>query len=1805
MLGDWVCGLGKRRSFTGARSSRSRLSRGRARASRRVLECLEDRSLPSATVYTVNLTSDSGASTSATSGDLRYCVTQADNSLLNPQGSLIQFDSTVFSSPTQIVTGSTLELANDVTIEGLGASIVSVVAASGSNFSVFTVDTGVTATISGISIEGGAGQAVQPIPDPFNQIANSAIGGGGILNEGTLFLDSSAVVDNDVPLGGNSLPALGGGIYNSGALTVTNSTFAGNSADFGGAIFNAGVLSIATSLIGPSNGVGGNSATAGGGVFNDNGLGVLISNSTLSGNTATQAGGGIDNSGTGTMTVDDVTMIGNSTGGSGGAIENTAILTVQNGSTLSANSATIGGGAIDNVGTLTVTASTLGAFSSFAGNSAGSGGAIENAASLTVGPNCTLSGNQATSGDGGAIDNSATGSALVESTTLSNNTSQGNGGAIDTEGSLTVDACIVTGNIATTGNGGGVNNNSFAAATVGLRDSTLSGNSATTGNGGGVSNSNFSAITITNCSITGNSAASGGGLEILSSGKVIVGSSTFSTNSASSGGAIQDSGTLSMTNSTLYGNTTGSGGGGGLAVSGSGASAALTNVTVTANSTNQGVGGGINVAAGDVLTLNNTLVAGNLQTSTPGPDDLAGAVATSSSFNLIGVGTNLSGITNGKQGNQIGTSAAPIGAKLGPLSNNGGSTETVALLPGSPAIDAGSNLAASSAGLTVDQRGSGYTRRANGAGSTTVDIGSFEVQNYVVTVATDPVTAGTTRQLSLRQAIVLANTHATDSVHITFANNVTGTITLDNTQGTLEIGSNQNITGPGATALTIKEATPSTNFSVFTVDPNTTVYVSGLTITGGNAAVNGGGVNNGGTLLLTDSVLSKNAATLGGGGIYNSGVLTALNVTFSGNSAQAGGAIDNQGLLILGDGALSGNSAVNGGGLYNAGPLTAFNETFAGNTAVNGGGLYSNAGTATLTNDTITANRASGASPAGGGIFVNGGSVLLNNTIVAGNFIGGSPSTTSDDISGTVNPASAFNLIGTGGAGGLTNGNGNQINVANPGLGSLANNGGTTQTTALLPGSPAIDAGSNALAVDPLGNPLLTDQRDPGHVRIANGGISTTVDIGAFELQNYVVTTTADSSSGASMSLRQAMTIANGDGDSRITFAPNVTGTIGLFSSALPTISADVAIVGPGASSLTVARTTFFPISIFVKFPIFAINPGVTASISGLTITGGASQDAGGGINNGGVLTVNGCAIVGNSAPNGGGVNNYGSLSLWNSTISGNSTTGEGGGLNDNGTLTIVNSTIVGNTALAGAGLSLNSGTASLINDTITANKVTNKTAIGGGIEVAVLPLTLTNTIVAGNLRTSGNTTVADDVNGALSTSSTHNLFGTGGSGGLTSTNSVGNLFNVSAPKLGALANNGGPTQTVALLAGSPAIDGGIVVAGVSTDERGATRGPAGINAGATPDIGAYEASSSYIVTSVSGGTQVGSLRGAISWADLSSNANAANTAHPSANTVSFDATGVFSTPQTITPAQVPLVLNNVTTPTVILGPGANLLTVNGNSAGTVFQVAAKTTVTISGLTISGGSAGAFGSGGGVSNAGTTTLNSDVVSGNQAASGGGVGNSGTLVVVNSTVSGNTASGQGGGINSTGTLTLVNSTVYGNTAATGGGLGVSSSGKTVVTNATITANRSTSTPANNGSSGGGIKVVFGSVVVRNSIVAGNFRGASPSTTADDVSGTLGTTSGYSLFGTGGSGGLTSANSVGNLFNVSNPGLGTLANNGGTTPTVALLAGSAAIDGGNNAFAVDAQGIPLVYDQRGNPHPRVFNGKVDMGAFEFGS
>ncbi len=301
------------------------------------------------------------------------------------------------------------------------------------------------------------------------------------------------------------------------------------------------------------------------------------------------------------------------------------------------------------------------------------------------------------------------------------------------------------------------------------------------------------------------------------------------------------------------------------------------------------------------------------------------------------------------------------------------------------------------------------------------------------------------------------------------------------------------------------------------IDNKGTVTVTNSTLSGNSAAEGGGIDNEGGTLVrVADSTLSGNSANFGGGIENQGGTVTVANSTLSGNSGPYfGGGIDNKGgTVMVANSTLSGNSAYSsGGGIANeGGTVTVADSTLSGNSALrfDGGGIF-NSGTVTIANSTLSGNSAQSL---GGGIANEGGTVTLNNTIVALNTRYGGTTSLADDIFGTVSTSSAYNLIGIGGSGGLVNGtNGNQVGVANPLLAPLADYGGPTQTMALLPGSPAIDAGSNALAVDANGNPLTTDQRGAGFPRVING----TVDIGAFESSGFTIAVTSGSGQSTSV----------------------------------------------------------------------------------------------------------------------------------------------------------------------------------------------------------------------------------------------------------------------------------------------------------------------------------------------------------------------------------------------------------------------------------------------------------------------------------------------------------------------------------------------------------------------------------------------------------------------------------------------------------------------------------------------------------------
>jgi Bacterial Ig-like domain (group 3) len=398
------------------------------------------------------------------------------------------------------------------------------------------------------------------------------------------------------------------------------------------------------------------------------------------------------------------------------------VFTVSQGSTMTLDNAVIEdgqaaqGGGIFNAGSLTLSDTTV-------------------TTNLATGPNGTASTTvNGGNGEGGGIYNTATGTLTLNSTIIENNTAQGGssvnsgaggpgfgGGIYMAGGDVILDSNdTISSNTVLGGGAGGIASGGgiyVAGGALTVDQSTLQSNSAHGAGGSSGSSSATSAalggglflgsasatVTITNSTFSGNEAVGG------ANGSSSVGASAL-------GGAIADQGgNLTLTNDTLAdnavtggsGSTSGAAQGGGLYNNG-GDSIQLTNVTITGNTS------GVVNQAGTVNVLN-TIIAGNSS------GDVSGKF-TSSGFNLIGDGTGSNGF--GSMGDQVGTASNPINPLLGNLGNYGGPTQTIPLLPGSPAIDAGTNTV----GLvpSTDQRG----KPRVGA----VDIGAFESQGFTLTI---------------------------------------------------------------------------------------------------------------------------------------------------------------------------------------------------------------------------------------------------------------------------------------------------------------------------------------------------------------------------------------------------------------------------------------------------------------------------------------------------------------------------------------------------------------------------------------------------------------------------------------------------------------------------------------------------------------------------------------------------------------------------------------------------------------------------------------------------------------------------------------------------------------------------------------------------------------------------------------------------------------------------------------------------------------------------------------------------------------
>ena len=500
------------------------------------------------------------------------------------------------------------------------------------------------------------------------------------------------------------------------------------------------------------------------------------------------AGGAIYNASTSTVTISNSTISGNNSPFFCGGIYTEGSLTIS-GSTVVGNSADTQGGGICGGGTLTITNSTI------SSNSAIEGGGIVNFGTLML-VNAHVSSNVATFGGGGGIMNSGT--ATIVDSVIGDNSS---GAELP--------------NIA--GGGGIYNQSGVSPATLSIRNSTISNNLAVRGGGIYLKDGSLNMIVST---IKGNVAtrlpdqlAGRGGGVFNRDGQVSVTSSTISGNHADgNGGGVANSdghGFISFVNSTISGNSSSSGGG----IANRGSSTAVFKSCTISNNYAESVAGGI-VSDGFSASIGNSVIADNHAGFSP---DLQGHFG-SLDYNLIGSAEIVTAYDF--SGGPTGHNLTGIEARLAPLADNGGPTQTHALLYDSPAIDRGhAILDANNNPINVDQRG--LTRPVDLDNSVyanvddATDIGAFESQAIL------PLPAVVSADATIINESCPPSNGAIDpgervTVHLKLSNDGPATshlvATLQSGSGVIAPGSSQNfgVIAPGQ---------PVARAFSFTVDP--------------------------------------------------------------------------------------------------------------------------------------------------------------------------------------------------------------------------------------------------------------------------------------------------------------------------------------------------------------------------------------------------------------------------------------------------------------------------------------------------------------------------------------------------------------------------------------------------------------------------------------------------------------------------------------------------------------------------------------------------------------------------------------------------------------------------------------------------------------------------------------------------------------------------------------------------------------------------------------------------------------------------
>lgn len=828
------------------------------------------------------------------------------------------------------------------------------------------------------------------------------------------------------------------------------------------------------------------------------------------------------------------------------------------------------------------------------------------------------------------------------------------------------------------------------------------------------------------------------------------------------------------------------------AAAGSESAVTISDVTLTEAIAQSGAV--LNIAAGAEVTLTDVVVS---DSETTGADaGMGGAV-----FNA---GTLT--VTNGAFTNNVASGASGSG---GALLSNGTLTVTGTSFTGNVAnraggaVELGGSSTSSFSGVTMSDNSHGTPMPGNGGALHVSGSGNVTL------------TGGT------------------------YSNNSAGSEggALWNSAGTMTIDGAASFTGNTA----LGDAPDNGGGALF--NNGGTLSVDGATLDANTAtgtAGSGGAIfNNGGTLTVTNSAISNNTAVRAGGGIEDRAVETATTVTlsavdFTGNSVS--GIDDGMGTITAGNG---GAVHISGNGTF-----TATGGTVSGNTAfAEGGGFWNGSGSMTLIGVTLDANAANGDDPThgGGGLFNEGGVISMDdNTVVSNN--------------------TALGVSGSGG--GIFNNDGRIVAVGTTITGNTANRAGGGIEDKIISSTPSADMPSVRLTDVTLdGNGAGTD----------NTGI---------------ISAEANPGNGGGLHISGPGYVLVSGGTVSGNFAALEGG--GLWNNANPsTIGVSNTVLDGNVASGVTSDTTLVAGggALFNKGGVMAVS---NATISNNMATGDPGGSGGGILNQSGQLAVSGTTFTGNTAVRAGGaiedrsVEGETTVDLLNVTMDANAvgpTPGNGGALHvtgENSTVTIDRSLVSNNTAAnEGGGLwNFDNSVMQVYNSTVFGNAASGTD--GGGVfnrpnaNTTLLNVTVASNTAAGNgggLFISSSSTLAatNTLIGDNSASAGADVFGTVDGGGYNlvendadaTINGPSNITGQDAAlDAEGLQANGGPTNTVALQSGSPALDAALASVCAGPEIRGLDqRGVADIrpfdgdgDGTADCDIGAFELNNAPIM---------------------------------------------------------------------------------------------------------------------------------------------------------------------------------------------------------------------------------------------------------------------------------------------------------------------------------------------------------------------